>query len=132
MRCTASVKRGAHDPLEVDRVTQLGRFLRRTRIDELPQVVNVLRGEMSLIGPRPDFFDHAIEYVETVPGYRQRHMVKPGISGFAQTEVGYADSMDAVAAKVAADLYYIRNRRTRLEAWIFWRTLVTVFGRRGA
>jgi len=131
MRSDDAEARGAHDPLEKDRITPLGHILRKTRLDELPQIINVLRGDMSLIGPRPDYYDHAVEYVASIPGYRSRHIVKPGISGYAQTEVGYADTMDAVAAKVAADLYYIRNRRTRLEAWIFWRTLVIVFGRRG-
>ena len=126
------VERGAKDPLEIDRITQLGHFLRKSRLDELPQVLNVLAGDMSLIGPRPDYYAHAEEYLTSIPGYRARHNVRPGISGYAQTEVGYADNMDAVAAKVAADLYYIRNRRLRLEAWIFWRTLVTVFGRKGA
>lgn len=127
-----AVARGAHDPLETDRITKLGRFLRKSRIDELPQIFNVLKGEMSLIGPRPDFYAHAEEYLKTVPGYRARYSVRPGISGYAQTEVGYADNLDAVSAKVAADLYYIRNRRLRLEAWIVWRTLQTVFGRHGA
>lgn len=132
MAAAGDKERGATDPLEVDRISRLGHFIRKSRIDELPQIINVLRGEMSLIGPRPDFYPHAVEYLGTVPGYRARHAVRPGISGYAQTEVGYADNMDAVAAKVAADLYYIRNRRLRLEAWIFWRTLVTVFGRKGA
>lgn len=123
--------RGAHDPVEKDRITPLGHFLRKTRIDELPQIINVLRGEMSLIGPRPDYYEHALEYLETVPGYGARHIVRPGISGYAQIKIGYAATPEAVAAKVNADLHYIRNRRTRLEAWIFWRTLVIVFHRRG-
>lgn len=126
------VERGANDPLETDRITWLGQYLRKSRLDELPQIINVLNGDMSLIGPRPDYYAHALEYLETIPGYRARHAVRPGISGYAQTEVGYADNVDAVAAKVAADLYYIRNRRLRLEAWVFWRTLVTVFGHKGA
>ena len=131
MTDVAQVSRGAHDPVEADRITPLGLFLRKSRIDELPQIINVLRGEMSLIGPRPDFYDHAVEYLRTVPGYHARHVVRPGISGYAQIKIGYAASPDAVAAKVKADLHYIRNRRTRLEAWIFWRTLVIVAGRRG-
>lgn len=131
MRVVPDVDRGAHDPLEIDRITTLGHFLRKSRIDEIPQIINVLKGEMSLIGPRPDYYGHAKEYVKTIPGYRARHAVKPGISGFAQTEVGYADTIDAVAAKVAADLFYIRNRRVLLEAWIAWRTIATVLGRKG-
>ncbi len=132
MTAGSNVSRGAYDPIEVNRITPLGQFLRKSRLDELPQVLNVLRGEMSLIGPRPDFFDHAKEYVQTVPGYKARYAVRPGVSGYAQTEVGYAANLDAVTAKVAADLYYIRNRRLRLEAWIVWRTLQTVLGRKGA
>ena len=126
------VERGANDPVETDRITRLGHYLRKSRIDELPQIINVLNGDMSLIGPRPDYYAHAQEYLTNIPGYRARHAVRPGISGYAQTEVGYADNMDIVAAKVAADLYYIRNRRLRLEAWIFWRTLVTVLGHKGS
>jgi len=132
MTVATEVARGAHDPLETDRITAVGKFLRKTRVDELPQILNVFRNEMSLIGPRPDYFEHAKEYIKTVPGYRARHAVKPGISGFAQTEVGYADDEDTVKTKVQADLLYIRNRSTLLECWIFWRTLVTVFGRHGS
>lgn len=131
MTVAETVERGANDPLETDRITPLGHFLRASRIDELPQILNVLAGDMSLVGPRPDYYPHAQEYLELVPGYRARHAVRPGISGYAQTEVGYVDNMDAVSAKVAADLYYIRNRRIRLEGWIVWRTLQTVFGRKG-
>lgn len=132
MRTATAQARGAHDPLEVDRITSFGLFLRKSRLDELPQIVNVLKGEMSLIGPRPDYYGHAKEYIKTIPGYRARHAVRPGISGFAQTEIGYADTLDSVKAKVAADLFYIRNRRVLLEVWIVWRTLQTILGRKGA
>ncbi|WP_323764769.1 sugar transferase [Marinovum sp.] len=128
----ASISRGANDPLETHRITALGRFLRKSRLDELPQLINVLRGDMSLIGPRPDYFHHARYYLRVIPGYRARHSVRPGISGLAQTQLGYAAGIEATAAKVRADLYYIQNAGFRLEAWIFWRTLVTVLGRHGA
>jgi lipopolysaccharide/colanic/teichoic acid biosynthesis glycosyltransferase len=127
-----SVQRGADDPLETDRITRLGRLIRRLRLDELPQIVNVLKGEMSLIGPRPDFLDHAEVYLEAVPGYARRHMVRPGISGLAQTEVGYVEGIAGTRRKVSADLYYIFHSGWRLEAYIFWRTLVIVFTGRGA
>jgi len=128
----ANIARGANDPLETHRITTLGRFLRKSRLDELPQVLNVLRGDMSLIGPRPDYFHHARYYLRVIPGYRARHRVRPGISGLAQTQLGYAAGLDATAAKVRADLYYIENAGFRLETWIFWRTVLTVLGRHGA
>lgn len=128
----AKVTRGPNDPLERDRITRLGGFLRRTRLDEVPQILNVLWGDMSLIGPRPDYYDHAITYLETVQGYRERHLVRPGISGLAQTEVGYVEGIEATRRKVQADLFYITHTGFALEAWVFWRTLKTVFGRAGA
>ena len=132
MRAVPTVVRGADSPLELDRITTLGRFLRKSRIDELPQILNVLCGQMSLIGPRPDYFDHAVEYLEKIPGYRERHAVRPGISGLAQTELGYIEGMDATRRKVKADLYYISHMSLALEMWIFWRTLSVVAKRGGA
>ncbi len=70
-------------------------------------------------------------YIEQVPGYRQRHRVLPGISGYAQTEVGYVDGLEGVHAKVAADLFYLRNASLRFDMWIFWRTVLVVMGRKG-
>ncbi len=129
---TSGITRGPNDPLERDRITRLGGFLRRTRLDEVPQILNVLKGDMSLIGPRPDYYDHAIAYLDVIQGYRERHMVRPGISGLAQTEVGYVEGLEATRNKVKADLYYITHAGFTLEAWVFWRTLLTVFGRAGA
>jgi lipopolysaccharide/colanic/teichoic acid biosynthesis glycosyltransferase len=129
---TDAINRGPFDELEHDRITTLGRFLRKSRLDELPQMINVLKGEMSLIGPRPDYVEHAKVYVETVPGYRERHSMRPGISGFAQTEVGYVDGLESLRQKVEADLFYIRNASFRFDAWIVWRTIVVVLLRRGA
>ncbi len=126
------VTRGANDPLEVDRITRLGRILRKLRIDELPQVINVLKGDMSLVGPRPDYVHHARRFLRTVPGYRARHAVRPGISGLAQTEVGYVAGSEATRQKVQADLYYIRNTGFLLEAWVIWRTIVVIFNRHGS
>lgn len=124
--------RGAFDALETNRIPFLGRLIRRTRIDELPQILNVLRGEMSLIGPRPDSYDHACVYVREIPGYADRHQVMPGISGFAQTEVGYVDGLEGIKRKVAADAYYITNASFWFDLWITWRTLYVVLARRGA
>lgn len=132
MTCVAEVTRGADDPLEVNRITPLGGFLRKSRLDEIPQIINVLRGEMSLIGPRPDCYEHAETYIESIPGYRERHAALPGISGLAQTEVGYVQGIDATRLKVAADLDYINRQSFRLDTWILWRTLKIVAGRGGA
>ncbi|WP_246003897.1 sugar transferase [Histidinibacterium lentulum] len=131
MRPAEAVTRAADDPLEEDRITPLGRVLRKMRLDELPQVLNVLAGEMSLIGPRPDFYDHAVTYLASIPRYRQRHMIRPGISGLAQTEVGYVSSIRETRRKVSADLYYIQHASLRMDAWIVWRTLKVVLTRAG-
>lgn len=125
-------RRGPFDPLEHDRITRLGRFLRKSRIDELPQIFNVLRGEMSLVGPRPDALDHAKVYVSQIAGYRERHAILPGISGFAQTEVGYVEGLEGVRHKVAADLFYLRHASLRFDLWIAWRTVQVVLLRKGA
>ncbi|MCU4652841.1 sugar transferase [Roseibacterium sp. SDUM158016] len=129
---TGLALRGPDDPVETERIGTLGRLLRRARFDELPQIANVFRGEMSLIGPRPDDFAHARAFVSDIPGYRQRHSVRPGISGLAQVELGYAEGREATRAKTAADLRYIRGASLRLDLWIFWRTICTVIDLRGA
>lgn len=92
-------ERDYDDPLEVDRITSLGVWLRRTRIDELPQIFNILRGEMSVVGPRPDVWGHASIYCEVVAGYRDRHGVRPGITGLAQTRIGYVEGVSGTRHK---------------------------------
>jgi lipopolysaccharide/colanic/teichoic acid biosynthesis glycosyltransferase len=124
--------RGPNDPMECDRITPIGRFLRRSRFDELPQILNVYRGEMSLIGPRPDYFHHASHFLQSIPEYRLRHTVRPGISGLAQIELGYAEGIDATRLKTAADIDYIRRAGFRLDTWIFWRTITAVVRLRGS
>lgn len=125
-------RRGPDDPLEMHRIRPLGRFLRLTRFDELPQILNVYRGEMSLIGPRPDYFGHARHYIQAIPDYRHRYSVRPGISGLAQIQLGYAEGIEATRQKTAADIDYIRNASMALDMWIFWRTMVTVWRMRGS
>ena len=132
MRPAAKIERGADCPLEIDRITPLGRFLRKSRIDELPQIVNVLKGEMSLIGPRPDYITHARKFLAEVPGYQERHAVRPGISGWAQVELGYIEGIEATRRKVEADLHYITNASLLMEARIVWRTLAVMASRGGA
>lgn len=132
MRTAPQIARGPFDALERHRITRLGHLLRQTRLDELPQVLNVLAGDMSLIGPRPDFYPHARIYAEEVPGYRERHALRPGISGLAQVEVGYVDGRDGLQRKVAADLHYLQNASLRLDLWIAWRTLAVMLARQGS
>ena len=124
-------KRGAFDPLERGRVTSFGNFLRRSRIDELPQIINVLRAEMSMIGPRPDAYAHAQIYLREIPAYALRCRLRPGISGYAQTEVGYVDDRAGLEKKVAADIHYLVHRSFRFDLWIVWRTVVVILRRDG-
>lgn len=131
MRKTTAIERGPNDPLETNRITSLGHFLRQSRIDELPQILNVLKGDMSLIGPRPDFYDHAVTYLKTVPRYAQRHQIRPGISGLAQTRLGYIEGTDATRHKVTCDLIYIRKAGFRMEASVFVSTVLIVLNRGG-
>ncbi|MEO1638397.1 MAG: sugar transferase [Pseudomonadota bacterium] len=123
--------RGAFDRVEDARISGFARVLRKMRIDELPQIINVLRGEMSLIGPRPDLYEHAQVYLESVPGYAERHRAMPGITGYAQVTVGYVEEVEGVARKVAADHHYIGHASFALDLWIAWRTIGVIILRRG-
>ena len=93
------ITRKYDDPIETHRITAFGKILRKSRIDELPQILNVLKGEMSLIGPRPDYYIHALEYLKNVKGYRERHIIRPGITGLSQIRLGYAEGLEATAKK---------------------------------
>ena len=126
MRPANRIMRGPDDPLEADRITPLGQFLRRSRIDELPQFFNILAGHMSLIGPRPDYWDHATHYLDSIPAYRQRHMVRPGITGLAQVDGGYAEGVDATVEKTRHDLRYIRGSGIAMGFYVLWRTIHVV------
>lgn len=130
MTCGAPA-RGANDPVEVDRITPLGGILRRMGLDELPQAVNVLRREMSLIGPRPDCIHHAEEFLTEIPEYQRRFVIRPGMSGLSQIKLGYAVGLDATRAKALTDIDYIDRAGLALDLWIVWRTLVTVVNGRG-
>ena len=131
MRAIDSIERGPNDPVEVQRITTLGKFLRRSRLDELPQILNVVFGEMSLIGPRPDYYSHAIDYMKNVPGYRERHIVRPGISGLAQVDLGYVEGTEATRKKVDADHHYISKAGFVQEGTLVVKTIVTVLARAG-
>lgn len=124
--------RPTNAPLEEARITKLGRVLRRCRVDELPNFLNVLRGEMSVIGPRPDAWEHALHYSAAVEAYRHRFEVLPGITGLAQVVGGYADCHDATRRKARFDKFYVEHRSIALEVLIVWRTLRVIVGGFGA
>jgi exopolysaccharide biosynthesis polyprenyl glycosylphosphotransferase len=114
------------------RVTRIGSFIRLTRIDELPQLINVLRGEMSFIGPRPER-QHFVEQLEQVlPFYRDRAQVKPGLTGWAQVNYPYGASVEDARAKLSYDLYYVKHRSLLLDLLILVATVRVVLFQRGA
>lgn len=113
------------------RATRVGRFLRKTHIDELPQFFNVLRGEMSLVGPRAERPELVEWFQQHVPFYRARLLVKPGITGWAQINFGYASTIDETITKLEYDLYYIKHRSIWLDIMILLKTPATVFGLQG-
>ena len=114
------------------RVTPLGRWLRKLRIDELPQLWNVLRGEMSIVGPRPERPEFVKVLSDRIPYYRQRHCVKPGITGWAQINHKYGDTIEDTIVKLEFDLYYIKHMSMSLDLYIIFHTLKTMLRSRGA
>lgn len=115
-----------------DRVTRVGRLLRKYRLDELPQLWNVLRGDMNVVGPRPEQPDIALELRGQIAGYQRRHQVLPGITGWAQVNQHYDRSVDDVRSKVRLDLEYIQQRSPAVDLRILLRTVPVVVFRRGA
>ena len=114
-----------------ERATRFGKVLRRTHLDELPQFFNVLRGEMSLVGPRAERPELVELFQQHVPFYRARLLVKPGITGWAQVNFGYASTIDETVVKLEFDLYYIKHRSVLTDFVILLRTPSTVLGLRG-
>ena len=114
------------------RITRVGRWLRHYRLDELPQFWNILRGEMSLIGPRPEQPSFVDQFEKTIPLYLLRHAVRPGITGWAQVRYGYAASEEQTRTKLEYDLFYIKHMSVWLDFNIFLSTLHTVLLRKGA
>lgn len=108
------------------RITKVGGFLRKYRLDELPQVFNILKGQMSWIGPRPEARELSIWYRDEIPFYVYRHVVKPGISGWAQVNQGHVAALDAVHEKLEYDFYYIKNFSPWLDLLILLRTIKTI------
>ncbi len=113
------------------RATRVGRILRKTHLDELPQFINVLRGEMSLVGPRAERPELVEYFQKHIPFYRARLLVKPGITGWAQVNYGYAASIEETTIKLEYDLYYIKHRSMMQDLLILLRTPATVLGLRG-
>ena len=122
------ITRKYNQPIETNRITPLGGILRKMRIDELPQILNVLKGDMSLIGPRPDYYIHAVEYLQKVEGYRERHAIRPGITGLSQIRLGYVESLEATAKKASVDNYYIQNVGYIIELKIMINTIFIIIG----
>jgi sugar transferase (PEP-CTERM system associated) len=116
---TGPVFAGAHDP----RVTRLGRFLRATRLDELPQLFNVLQGSMSIVGPRPERPFFVEQFAKEIPYYTQRLSVKPGVTGWAQVNYPYGATLEDAVEKLRLDLFYIKNMSLFLDLLIILKTV---------
>lgn len=131
MRQDAELASGAvwaekNDP----RVTMLGKFLRNSRVDEIPQMINVLKGDMSFIGPRPERPEFVEKLKQVIPYYSKRHFIKPGLTGWAQVRYPYGASIEDAVEKLRYDLYYIKNITPFLDTLIFFETIkVVLFGR---
>jgi sugar transferase (PEP-CTERM system associated) len=133
MRHDAEAKTGAVWASEGDpRITRVGRFLRKSRLDEVLQLWNVLRGDMSIVGPRPERPEFVESLIKEIPFYRQRHTVKPGLSGWAQVSYSYAGSVDGTMEKLQYDLFYIKNLSLPLDLYIMFCTAKIVLLGRGA
>jgi sugar transferase (PEP-CTERM system associated) len=127
-KATGAVWAQKDDP----RVTPVGRVLRRYRLDEFPQLINVLRGDMSIVGPRPERPEFVRTLSEQIPYYRQRHCVKPGITGWAQINYKYGETVEDTIRKLEYDLYYIKHMSFSLDTYIIFHTLKTMLLSRGS
>jgi exopolysaccharide biosynthesis polyprenyl glycosylphosphotransferase len=114
------------------RITKAGRLMRKTRLDELPQLVNVLRGEMSIVGPRPERPEFLEQLQDAVPFWTRRHLVKPGITGWAQVRRGYTADAEGTADKLSYDLWYLRHRSLVIDLAVCVKTFTTIFTGSGA
>lgn len=133
MRADAEADTGATWATDDDpRITRVGRWLRRLRLDEIPQMWNVLRGDMSFVGPRPERPEFVKQLSEDIPYYNLRHIVRPGITGWAQIRYKYANTLEDARQKLQYDLFYIKNISFGLDFWILVHTLKVIFLGRGA
>jgi lipopolysaccharide/colanic/teichoic acid biosynthesis glycosyltransferase len=113
------------------RITRMGRFMRKTRLDELPQLFNVLAGSMSMVGPRPEREHFIRSLTEKIPYYDQRHIVKPGLTGWAQVNHPYGNTEEDALAKLQYDLFYVKNQSVLFDLSILVTTIRTVVLRQG-
>lgn len=133
MRQDAESQSGAVWATENDpRVTRIGKFMRKTRIDEIPQLINVLKGDMSFVGPRPERPEFVEKLKAIIPYYSRRHFIKPGVTGWAQVRYPYGSSIEDAVEKLRYDLYYIKNLSPFLDTLIFFETIKVVLFGRGA
>jgi lipopolysaccharide/colanic/teichoic acid biosynthesis glycosyltransferase len=114
------------------RVTRIGRYLRNTRLDEIPQLWNVLRGDMAFVGPRPERPEFVQWLSPEIPFYDLRHMIRPGITGWAQVRYRYGASVEETKHKLEYDLYYVKHQSIGLDLLIMFETIKTIILRRGA
>ncbi|OGM96182.1 hypothetical protein A2333_02810 [Candidatus Wolfebacteria bacterium RIFOXYB2_FULL_49_7] len=110
-----------------DRVTNVGKVLRATHIDEFPQLINVLRGEISFVGPRPERPEFVSDLKKKIPYYEVRHLVQPGITGWAQIGYRYGSTVEDAYRKLEFDIYYLKNMSFTLDILIILKTIKTVF-----
>jgi sugar transferase (PEP-CTERM system associated) len=132
MRQDAEAKGAVWATKNDPRVTSLGRFMRKTRLDEIPQLWNVLRGEMGFVGPRPERPEFVQWLASEIPFYELRHMIRPGITGWAQVRYQYGASLEETKQKLEYDLYYIKHLSVGLDLLIMFETIKTIVLRRGA
>jgi lipopolysaccharide/colanic/teichoic acid biosynthesis glycosyltransferase len=115
-----------------DRTTRVGRVIRKIRVDEIPQFWNILRGEMSFVGPRPERQHFVNQLAQEIPYYEQRHLIAPGLTGWAQIKYPYGASVEDARQKLQYDLYYIKNQSLVLDAIILFETIKIILFGRGA
>ena len=132
MRADAELRGPAWAQAKDPRVTRVGQFIRKTRVDELPQLLNVLRGEMSFVGPRPERPHFVEQLAAVIPHYHQRSLVKPGVTGWAQVNYPYGASIEDARMKLSYDLYYVRNRSLLLDVLILIATVRVILFQEGA
>jgi len=133
MRVDAEAATGAVTATKDDpRITRVGKIIRKLRFDELPQLYNTLKGDMSIVGPRPERPEFVSELSQKIPYYRQRHCVRPGITGWAQVNFKYGETLEDTMTKLEYDLYYIKNMSLSLDTYIIFHTVKTMLLSRGA